>query len=93
MTHAWKIGLLTSAALWALPVAAQTGTTAEAAPTAASDEGSAIDEIVVTAQKRSESLQRVPLSISALSGDALANRAIDSLTSLATSIPSMTFGS
>jgi len=52
-----------------------------------------LEEIVVTAQKRNELLSDVPLAISALSGDALSDRAITDVASLATAVPSLTFGS
>jgi len=57
------------------------------------DSGSVIGEIVVTAQKRSESVQSVPLAITALSGDSLAERNIADVSSLANAVPNMTFGS
>ena len=41
-----------------------------------------LEEIVVTAQKRVESLSEVPISISAVSGETLENRSIDSLATL-----------
>ena len=98
MIRAGTIGLFAGVALWIVPAAAQTASAGDAgARGVATDTGAiaerAIHEIVVTAQMRSESLQTVPLSISALSGDALTNRGITSLASLATSVPSMTFGS
>ena len=37
----------------------------------------AIEEIVVTAQKRTESIQDVPISITAFSGDELARRGFE----------------
>lgn len=43
----------------------------EAAPQAAEGESAGIDEIVVTAQKRSENLQKTPLAVTAFTGDAL----------------------
>jgi iron complex outermembrane recepter protein len=52
----------------------------------------ALEEIVVTAQKREESLQEAPLSISVLSGDELADRGIGNLKDLVTgAIPSVRF--
>ena len=38
----------------------------------AADTGATVDQIVVTAQKRAENIQDVPLSIMAMSGDQLA---------------------
>lgn len=49
-------------------------------------------EIVVTAQKRSESAQKVPLAITAVGGDALQSRQVTSFESLAPSLPSVNFG-
>jgi len=72
---------------------AQPATNPSAGATTQPEDGLALEEIIVTAQKRSESLQNVPASITALSGDALSNRAIDGLSGLATSVPSLTFGS
>lgn len=85
------IGLTLSSSLLALPAAAQANATGADDSQAASDP--AVEEIVVTAQKRSESLQSVPLSISALSGETLSTRVIDGLSALASSVPSLTFGS
>jgi len=41
-----------------------------------------VDEIVVTAQKRAENLQDVPVSVTALSGQALANRGVTNVIGL-----------
>lgn len=46
-------------------------------------------DIIVTAQKRSESLQKVPLAISAFSGDTLAQRNVGDLPQIATIVPSV----
>lgn len=94
-----RISLLAAgASLFAMPVLAQeagaSGNGAATVPAPAkSGDAAPLDEIIVTAQKRSESLQNVPASITALSGDTLSERAIDGLSGLATSVPSMTFGS
>src|SRR6202158_541431 len=48
-----------------------------------------LDEIVVTAQKRSENLQDVPIAISAISGEALAASAANSITALAEVTPGL----
>ena len=56
-----------------------------------SEESSAgmLEEIIVTAQKRAESLQDVPISITALSGDQLAKRQVRGPEDLALSVPNM----
>uniref|UniRef100_B0T2I0 TonB-dependent receptor n=1 Tax=Caulobacter sp. (strain K31) TaxID=366602 RepID=B0T2I0_CAUSK len=76
-----KIGLLTGAAISALSFSAALAQ--EAAPTA-------LDEIVVTAERRSENLQKVPVSVAVVAGDQL--RAIqgggDDILSLSGKVPS-----
>ncbi len=53
---------------------------------------STLEEIIVTATKRSESLQTVPLSISAISGDSLEERGITEFFEYAVTIPNLSFG-
>jgi iron complex outermembrane receptor protein len=72
------------------PVQAQTATSAaaDAAPQAA-DASSGIQDIVVTAQRRKESVQKTALSIAVFSGDTLRDRGVgqpDDLTKLAPGI-------
>lgn len=52
-----------------------------------SAESFALEEIVVTAQKRAESLQDVPISVSALSGDKIADAGIQRFEDAATYVP------
>lgn len=83
-----KLMLLGSVAFMAVPAMAQ-----QALPeviTSSDDTG--LGDIVVTAQKRQESVQTVPLAITALTGDNLAGRNIVSVAGLASSVPNMTFG-
>lgn len=58
---------------------------------AASEPAPALEEVVVTAQKREERLQDVPIAISALSSTDLANRGITDFTAVAESNTSMNF--
>ena len=53
---------------------------------------SAIDEIIVTAQKREQSLQDTALAITALTGEGLEDRGIESGYDLQFSVPSLTMG-
>ena len=46
-----------------------------------------LEEVVVTAQIREQSLQDVPISISAISGEDIADRSVDNLQSLSASVP------
>lgn len=48
-----------------------------------------LEEVVVTAQKREESLQDVPIAISAVSGDALRSNNVVNLQDLSSSVPSL----
>lgn len=58
---------------------------------AASAEAPAIGDIVVTAQKRSESVQRVPIAITALNAAALAERGIVRPQDLQQNVPGLVF--
>ncbi len=60
-----------------------------AAPAAAQDDGS----IVVTARFRNESLQKVPIAITAISGTSLAERQLNTVETISASIPSVGFRS
>jgi len=52
----------------------------------------ALDEILVTAQKRQQSVQDVPISVSAFSGEQVRNLGIDSTLDLALYTPGLTMG-
>lgn len=49
-----------------------------------------LEEIVVTAQKREQNLQQVPVSVTALSADAIANKGITQFENLAQAAPGLT---
>jgi iron complex outermembrane receptor protein len=59
----------------------------------AQDGAAGLDEIVVTARKKEEDLQSVPLSISAFTAEDIENRGIQSLEDLARQTPSLEFAS
>ncbi len=67
----------------------QTATQADA-PTPP-EAGVETGDIIVTAQKRSERLQDVPLAVTALSGDQLANSQVSGTSGIAALVPSLTF--
>ena len=52
-----------------------------------------LDEIVVTAQKRTSTVQSTPISISAISGDDLTARGVSSLAALAQGTPGVSLKS
>ena len=81
--------LVATAALAAQPAsaaaAAATGTTTEAEP--------GLSEIIVTAEKFNSTIQATPISLSALSGDQLADVGITSIESLAHDVPGLSMRS
>ncbi len=62
-----------------------------AVPAAAADDAASSPEIIVTAQKRSENLQTIPLAVSVLSGAALSQAARPSIESASQMVPSLNF--
>jgi|TARA_R110000772_G_scaffold46813_11_gene106946 iron complex outermembrane receptor protein len=54
-------------------------------------EGNALDEIIVTAQKRDESVNEVPMSISAVSGKQLTEAGINGLQDLVKIVPGFNY--
>ncbi|MEM1389946.1 MAG: TonB-dependent receptor [Pseudomonadota bacterium] len=58
--------------------------------TADTEEADYLDVVVVTAQKRSEDIQDVPIAISAFSGDLVETKAIDDAVDLSFSVPNLT---
>ncbi len=91
--------LLTSAAI-VFPFAAQaqstdagqqgTPPTTEATPTTtASQDGASSGDIIVTAQRRAQSILTVPIAISAIGGDALVTKGITNSANLAVAVPNL----
>ncbi|MEY4249201.1 MAG: hypothetical protein RJA87_834 [Pseudomonadota bacterium] len=78
----WLLAGLSTLAL-GQPVAAQ-----EAADKGS--QGAGLEEIVITAQKREENLQTVPVSVTALSSEAIANQRIADFSDLTRAAPSLT---
>lgn len=56
------------------------------------EDNAGMADIVVTAQKRETNLQRTPIAMSAVSGDALRAQQVSGIDSLAQSLPSVNFG-
>jgi iron complex outermembrane recepter protein len=75
---------LTTLFMFAAPAYAQD------APVAAEEDQGGIQDIVVTAQKRSENVQDVPIAISAFGESALQERAVADVSSLANIAPNVT---
>ena len=53
---------------------------------------SSIEEIIVTAQRRSEPLQKVPVAVTALTGESLAERGITDVPGIVSSVPNLNLG-
>ncbi len=76
----------------ATPAAAGTAATPDPAPSAEeTSQSGGIQDIVVTAQRRSENVQKVPIAISAFTNDALQERAVQSVAALSGLAPNVTF--
>ena len=93
-TYLHRCHLHHGAALAAIIVAASSAPAlAQAAPAAAASAEADADNapIVVTAQKRSENVQSVPLAVSVISGQAIAAAARPSVESAAQLVPSLNF--
>ncbi len=82
-----------ASAAWADPSPATPAAATPAAngATTAGTDGNSLAEIVVTAEKRSESLQRVPAAVSVVSGDFLQSTGVNNAESLQEVVPSLTF--
>jgi iron complex outermembrane receptor protein len=84
------IGQLLAGVCFAAPAYAQS-TAPEAAPaTQAQEDDSGVGEIIVTAQRRSQSLQDIPIAVSAVTADQLTQRGMTDTRSLQVSVPSLT---
>lgn len=84
--------LLTRSGLAALAVAVIAPAPAfaqQASVEAGESEGPTLTEIIVTAQKRAQSLQDVPVSVQAVSGEALVNQGTSGLETLSASVPTL----
>jgi iron complex outermembrane receptor protein len=79
------LGGVATAAFLAAPASAQESDEAVAAPAVADD-----NVIVVTARRREESIQDVPLSITALSGEQLTKTGTLEITEIAQEVPNLT---
>jgi iron complex outermembrane receptor protein len=86
-TISWASVLLASAALPCQPIWAQTvqGGSLEQSETERDSVG--IDDIIVTANKRQESLQKVPIAISAFGADMVENSRISSIDDVVARVP------
>jgi len=88
MSTKLKLILLTATSLAAAPLAAR-AQSAPAAPGATASGSNVVQEIVVTAQKRSESVVNVPISVVAISSSGLEKAGIRDVRSLTEVVPAL----
>lgn len=81
--------LLTTTAIWA---GIATPAYAQEVPASASDEQTGIDEIVVTAQKKEESLQDAAIAIDVVTGDDLEAQGVTNARDITKLVPALTLG-
>lgn len=89
-----KLGLLVGAvfAISTAPLAySATPTNSSATTQSARSSGSRIEEIVVTAERRSESIQNAPVAMSAFTSKSLRDQRIETPQNLSTIVPNMAF--
>ena len=84
------IAILAGVALGVMMTASAQAQTAAAAPAAVTPPEGGIQEIVVTAQKRSENIQSVPIAISAFTASALKERGVNDVSQLTAFAPNVT---
>ena len=74
---------------------AQSSAPASPAPSTATPQASetfSLEEVIVTAQRRSENIQQVALPITAIGGEALAQRGVNNVQGLSSLVPTLTVG-
>lgn len=86
----YKAPLLMACSLFCIAVATTSALAQDAVPAGETD-NAGLDEIVVTANKRQESANDVPMSITALSGEMLENAGISGVRDLGKLTPGFTF--
>src|SRR3546814_8006281 len=78
---------------WSSEVCSSDLTAAPQQPAAAEQETGGLQDIVVTAQKRSESAQQVPIAISAVTSEALQAKGLTDVASISGQAPNVTLKS
>ena len=93
MNSAWRSAALASASaiLVVSAVASPVAAVADAAGPRGQSASGPIEEIVVTARRRTENLQQVPISVTALSGTELAARQVNAMDQLGAVVPNLQF--
>lgn len=87
--HVYKYSSLAVALMYVSPALAQTGSVDSSGDQTAEAARGGIEEIVVTAQRRSESAQDVPISITAVSATRFIESGVDDIRDIATVAPAV----
>ena len=85
----WAISISMLALTAGTPALAQEASVAAASATAASGAPERVDELIVTARRRAESAQAVPIALSVLTADALERTGANNVTQLTAVVPSV----
>ncbi|MEC3909619.1 TonB-dependent receptor [Sphingobium sp. CR2-8] len=85
--------LVSLAIALAAPASAQDVVQPPLPSTASVANDSQLEDIVVTAQRREENIQKIPIAVTAIGGAALANRGLDNLEQVKTVIPGLNLSS
>ena len=91
--HIAAVGICALALGWSAAADAQTAPSPAPVSTAARPDNGGITDIIVTAQRRSESLQKTSLSISVVKPEAIANAGVTSAAQLTSLLPTVQVGS
>ncbi|MBA4763184.1 TonB-dependent receptor [Sphingomonas sp.] len=92
MLNKYRLSCSIAPLLLAVQAQAQAAPETPAPVPAQVETGAAQDDIVVTARRREESAQNVPVSVTAFSGDLLAERSVTTMDQLTYSTPGLTYG-
>ena len=89
--HPWALGLALATVAAAVSIAQEQSSTAQSStqpqPVAAS--GPALEEVVVTAERRAQNLQEAPISVTAVSGEELAKHDVTAISDLTQLVPAL----
>lgn len=85
--------ILLAGAAMTLPMAARAADEQQPAAHESADAASGVGEIIVTAQRREQSVMSVPIAISAVTGDTLANKGITNSGNLQYAVPNLQISS
>src|SRR3546814_5453094 len=76
-------------ALFAQPAAAQSANSTQGVPSSAAESEADVGDIIVTAQRREQKLQDVPITISAIGGSTLKNTGVNGVQQLQSVAPNL----